>query len=288
MQNLHARVIIYDGIICDVRGKMKKNCTVTLKSFKFSHSCNKPNENLSTRHCHNEYEILYVAEGKGRYLIEGTEFALNPRTLVFIRPFEYHCVEVEANSVYERYILHFSDTFVLKELSDTLKKLVDDSDESSGMFYSPDLIPQIVVSAFDRFEEGALLEESEKEIYYKLLLSELLVLLSSLGNQKIAHDECDLGARVTRYINEYLEKDVSLDVIAKRFFVSKYYLCRAFKKHTGVSIHSYITQKRVVYAKQLIESGETASGAAYKVGFGDYSAFYRAYIKVIGKSPTSK
>jgi AraC-like DNA-binding protein len=41
-----------------------------------------------------------------------------------------------------------------------------------------------------------------------------------------------------------------------------------------------------MYAKQLIESGETASGAAYKVGFGDYSAFYRAYVRIIGKAPT--
>jgi AraC-like DNA-binding protein len=44
----------------------------------------------------------------------------------------------------------------------------------------------------------------------------------------------------------------------------------------------------VLYAKQLIESGETASSAAYKVGFGDYSSFYRAYVKVIGRSPTAE
>lgn len=268
---------------------MRKNCKVTLKSFKFSHVFNEPNnESLSTRHCHNEFEILYVAEGKGRYLIEGAEFELKPRTLVFIRPFEYHCVEVEGGSVYERYILHFSDSFIVSEISNTLKSLVGDVGDSSGMFYTPDLIPQIVLSAFDRFEEGAHLPENEKELYYKLLLSELLVLLSSLGNQKIAHDEFELGARVTRYINEYLVRDVSLDIIAKRFFVSKYYLCRAFKKYSGVSIHAYIMHKRVIYAKQLIESGETASGAAYKVGFGDYSAFYRAYVKILGKSPTSK
>ena len=267
---------------------MRKNCQISLKSFEFSHRSSKPNENLNIRHCHNEYEILYVAEGEGRYLIEGAEFNLKPRTLVFIRPFEYHCVEVEANSVYERYVLHFSDSFVVKEISEIFKKLVGDSDESSGVFYTPDSIPQTVVSMFDRFAEGIQLEESEKEAYFKLMVSQLLVLLSSVGNQKIAHDDCELGARVTRYINEYLERDVSLDVIAKRFFVSKYYLCRAFKKYSGVSIHSYITQKRVVYAKQIIESGETASRAAYKVGFGDYSAFYRAYMKVLGKSPTSK
>ena len=267
---------------------MRKDCQIDLKQFKFSHRRNEPTENLSTRHCHNDYEILYVSEGQGRYLIEGAEFDLKPRTLVFIRPFEYHCVEVKANSIYERYVLHFSDGFVVKEVAEILAKLSGESDESSGRFYSPDSIPQIVVSVFDRFEEASHLADSEKEHYFKLVLSELLVLLSSLGNQKIAHDECEIGARVARYINEYLERNVSLDIIAKKFFVSKYYLCRAFKKHSGVSIHSYITQKRVVYAKQLIESGETASGAAYKVGFGDYSAFYRAYIKVIGKSPTAK
>ena len=66
---------------------MRKNCTVALKSFKFSHTCNEPNnESLSTRHCHNEYEILYVADGKGRYLIEGAEFELKPRTLVLYAP----------------------------------------------------------------------------------------------------------------------------------------------------------------------------------------------------------
>ena len=91
-----------------------------------------------------------------------------------------------------------------------------------------------------------------------------------------------------RYLNENMTKDITLDDIATRFFVSKYYLCRAFKKHNGISIHGYINQKRVLYAKQLIESGESASGAAYRVGFGDYSAFYRAYVKIIGRSPTAQ
>ena len=113
-------------------------------------------------------------------------------------------------------------------------------------------------------------------------------MLSFVRNERISRDEFELGARVLKYVNEFLVRDLSLDVIAKRFFVSKFYLCRAFKKYTGASIHSYVTHKRVVYAKHLIESGETASGAAYKVGFGDYSAFYRAYVKIFGKPPSSK
>jgi AraC-like DNA-binding protein len=131
------------------------------------------------------------------------------------------------------------------------------------------------------------LPENEKSVYVKTLLSELIVFLSVSSGEQIQINEGELGARVIRYLNENLTRDMNLDTIARRFFVSKYYLCRAFKKHNGVSVHGYINHKRIMYAKQLIEQGDTASGAAYKVGFGDYSAFYRAYVKIIGKSPTA-
>ena len=98
----------------------------------------------------------------------------------------------------------------------------------------------------------------------------------------------ELGARVMRFLNENLDKDLSLDTISRHFFVSKYYLCRAFKRHNGISIHGYVNQKRVINAKRLIDSGESASVAAYKVGFGDYSAFFRAYVKIVGASPTAQ
>lgn len=258
------------------------------QSIEFSHSVHKATKSLNTRHCHDSYEILFVANGNGRYLVEGAEFSMRPRTLVLIKPFEYHCVEIDADSDYERYILHFNNTSVVKETFENLLSLADSESGESGTFFAPDAVSQTVVSMFDRFAEAEYLEGEAREKFLKLLLSELIILLSVAGNQKIAHDECDLGARLAKYINEYLERDISLDILAKRFFVSKYYLCRAFKKYSGVSIHSYITHKRVVYAKQLIDSGDTASGAAYKVGFGDYSAFYRAYVKVFGKSPASK
>lgn len=268
---------------------MTKNEIVTTFGFDYSHSIDvKATENLNTRHCHDSYEIILVTEGKGRFLIKGAEFELKPRTIALIRPFEYHCVEVDPNHVYERYVMHFTGANVVREAQDMLQRLADGSGEESGKFFPPDSVSQMIISLFDRFDTPTLIPDDDKESYYKILLSELIILLSASENQKIAHNEGALGAKVARYINDYLEKNISLDIIAKRFFVSKYYLCRSFKNYSGVSIHSYITHKRVVYAKQLIESGETASGAAYKVGFGDYSAFYRAYVKVLGKPPTSK
>ena len=88
-----------------------------------------------------------------------------------------------------------------------------------------------------------------------------------------------------KYIGEYITRDLTLDFLSKRFLVSKYYICRAFKKHNGISVHGYIVQKRIMLAKQLIESGIGAAVAAKQVGFCDYSAFYRAFVRIIGRPP---
>ena len=255
-------------------------------SYSYSRSAANP-ENLEIRHCHDSYEILYVSEGAGKYTVEGAEYPIRPRTLIVIPPFSYHCVSIKRDNAYARCVINFHPCDLTVEAQSLLSKFTQNQ-ESGGLFYSEDAVTPSIVSVFDRFEYSDSLPKEERALYLKLMLSELVLLLSVASNENIPSDEGELGARVIRYLNEHIYKDITLDKLAKRFFVSKYYLCRAFKKHNGISVHGYINQKRVMYAKQLIESGETASAAAYRVGFGDYSVFYRAYIKIIGRSPTSQ
>ncbi len=267
---------------------MDKTVRIDTKGVSYSHSvedCAK-REMLATRHCHDNYEILYVASGNGRYILEGSEFPLYPRTLVIIKPFEYHYVEIDKNVIYERYVVNFNLMGLSRETVAMLEKILGESSDKNGCFYRPGSISTKMASIFDRFEYANELPENERNIYVKLLLSEIILFLSVSSGQHIIRDEAELGAKVIRYINEYLDKKLTLDILARKFFISKYYLCRAFKEYSGVSIHSYINHKRVIYAKQLMDEGETASGAAYKVGFGDYSAFYRAYVKIVGAPPT--
>ena len=267
--------------------KMLKKCFYSIDNFDFSYTMdNQPPEKLDHRHCHDTYEILYVIDGRGRFMIEGTSFDIKPGTLLVIRPFEYHSMQLDDGSVYERYVIHFAKDYLVSDALALLNSILEGV-EGSGKMYPAVSLSKNVLPVFERFDTAEALPENERAIYVKTLLSELMVFLSVSGGEQIAINEGELGARVIRYLNENLSRDVSLDTLARRFFVSKYYLCRAFKKHNGVSVHGYINHKRVMYAKQLIEQGETASGAAYKVGFGDYSAFYRAYVKIIGKAPTA-
>ncbi len=252
--------------------------------FRYSSDESVPSH-VNGNHCHDSYEILYVLEGNGKYVIEGVEYPICPGTVLFAPPFSYHSVKIAEDLLYERYVLQFSAGNLTAKTQNLLTSLTN-SLAGVGCYYAADTLSPSILTVFERFSYADMLPEDEANEYRRLLASEIVLLLSVATRESIPRDEGELGARVIKYLNEHIEKNVSLDKLAKRFFVSKYYLCRAFKKHNGISVHGYINHKRVMYAKQLIEKGETASSAAYRVGFGDYSAFYRAYVKIVGRAPT--
>ncbi len=243
---------------------------------------------LDCCHCHEDYEILYVLRGEGCYVVEGDEYTMSEGTLMLIRPLKYHFVRIDSGVIYERYVVHFSPSALIPEAAALLEQMEEHAETGNGHFYPSHALPPSVMEAFARLSGIARMPHAMQSAYFKTLLSEIVLLLSTASAERLPNDNDDLSVRVLRYLNDHLEETIPLDSLARQFFVSKYYLCRAFKKHNGISIHMYVTQKRVMQAKRLIEAGESASSAAYRVGFGDYSAFYRAFVKVTGHSPVSK
>ncbi len=54
------------------------------------------------------------------------------------------------------------------------------------------------------------------------------------------------------------------------------------------SIHNYLSDKRLLAARDLIQSGLSATDACFRCGFRSYSAFSRAYGKLFGATPTGR
>ena len=61
-------------------------------------------------------------------------------------------------------------------------------------------------------------------------------------------------------------------------------MMRRFREETGTSIHNYLSDKRLLAARDLIQSGLSATDACFRCGFRSYSAFSRAY----GATPTGR
>lgn len=265
---------------------MKENCVISLGDIIVRYLCSDhPSESMQGDFCHERFEIVFLKSSCGTVVVEGKQYNLEPGSLILINPFAYHRIEQSLESDLEAWSLLFSKSSLSSSVADMLDAIIGETD-NSGKYYSAESISS-VGAVFERFQVAQDLPDNKRRAYVEMLVSELIILLSAYEGDSIAHSNDCLGARVVRYLNNRIEKNISLDKLARRFFVSKYHLCRAFKEYCGISVHSYINHKRIMYAKQLIEAGETASGAAEKVGFGDYSAFYRAYVKIVGKSPTA-
>ena len=91
--------------------------------------------------------------------------------------------------------------------------------------------------------------------------------------------------QVLSYINENFINELSVDALAERVFLSKDHFMRLFKAQTGTTVYAYVRQKRLMHAARMIREGVPAAKAAADSGFGDYSAFHRAFKESFGISP---
>jgi AraC-like DNA-binding protein len=90
---------------------------------------------------------------------------------------------------------------------------------------------------------------------------------------------------VLQYINVNLQNDLSIEALSQRFYISRYHFMRRFKEAAGYTIHSYVLQKRLGKAAELIGAGMIATEAALAVGFSDYSSFLRSFKLVFNLTP---
>lgn len=89
------------------------------------------------------------------------------------------------------------------------------------------------------------------------------------------------------YLDEHFTEKISLDALAERFFISKFYLTRVFKEQFGVSINTYLLNKRITKAKQLLRfSNEKLENIGYQCGLGAPHYFSRVFKQVEGITPS--
>ena len=66
-------------------------------------------EVLNKKHCHDSYEMLFVMQGEGKFVVEGKEYLLGPRRVMITKPLEYHYVTINPEIEYERYVIRFTE-----------------------------------------------------------------------------------------------------------------------------------------------------------------------------------
>jgi len=89
--------------------------------------------------------------------------------------------------------------------------------------------------------------------------------------------------QIKDYVDGNFQKKLSLDIIAREFYISKYHMAREFKKAYGIPLVNYIITKRITHAKGLLRFSDMQIEEIARVcGINDNSYFNKVFRKVEG------
>ena len=245
-------------------------------------------------HYHEFCKLLLLVSGRGGYVVDGQRYLLQPGDIVLVGSRSVHRPELESGAPYERIIMYISPEF--------LQKMSTADCDLWEIFQMP-AGHVLRLKETERKKIFTMVAALEKELsgdgYGREIISNahLLQLLVEIGRQRRRkdvhnpHPVIPENPRVLEwmaYIDRHLAEDLDMDTLAERFFISKYHMMRLFHRETGFTIHTYLLQRRLLAARQLIDKGMRATEACYRCGFRSYSSFTRAYNKHFGSTPTGR
>ena len=240
---------------------------------------------------HNYIEILYCRTSVGvEYLIGSDRYRLQKGDIVYVPPGVSHrpIMPEKLMTPYERDVLWVSTEFM-----DTFMQMYPDETVSQRDHSVPVRTAGTRWEFMgDLFRAGVLEEEQKKPGWEAAVMGNTLIIFAhmkriymerSAGTMKAEKPE--LLDRITAYIERNYPQHITIDELARQFYVSNSTISHLFKQKMGVSLYRYITQRRLIAAKSLIPKKIPMEEIAAQVGFADYSTFYRAFRQEYGISP---
>lgn len=248
-----------------------------------------------TYHNHDFYEVLYFISGNLNYMIEGTTYKLRPGDILLTHNKEMHKPIIDFSKPYERYILWINPRFI-RELSDNsvdLSSCFELASQNNSHLLRPSSTMHLFISnLFKSLVDTDSDDSFGNSLLQKSYITTLLIYLNRISSENLYEIEYEsdydpIINAIIQYINDNLHESISLDDIANEFYLSKYHLCRIFKKNVGLTIYQYIMKKRLIIAKSLLISGSSVRSAYINSGFSDYSNFLKSFKNEFGVSPKS-
>lgn len=243
-------------------------------------------------HYHDFDKITIFLKGKVSYMIEGKSYELKPYDIVLVRHNDIHRLVADTSVPYDRIIVYISVNFMNAYKTDSydLSYCFQKAEaEHSNVLRIPSLEKSSLFRSISRLEKSFKDDGYAAELFRQVLFLEFMIHLNRAAMKNrlefIDTDNCNSKILdILQYINENLDKELGIEVLAKRFYLSKYYMMRLFKQETGYTLGQYTSQTRLLLAKELLLSGVSGTQACFDCGFKDYSTFSRAYRKFFGES----
>ena len=259
------------------------------ESFHYFHLRDSAGQELDF-HFHEFDKLVILLSGSVNYLVEDQSYALPPWSVLLVRHHTIHKAVIDRTLPYERIILYLDRKYFERAFPGAgLMDCFDQADRRRRhLLTAEEGQLEELKSAIDACERALKDERLGAQTMRETLIIQLLIHVNRLHEASPLRAEPQSDPKlqpVLSYINEHLRETLTVEALAERFYMSPYHFMRLFKAQTGSTVHAYVRQKRLMNAARLIREGVPAAKAAAESGYGDYSAFHRAFRESFGVSP---
>ena len=246
-------------------------------------------------HCHDFYELYIHFHGAKHYCIDNKVYPIDANHLMIIPPFRMHgLIGDHILEDYDRCFLYISpsmlkicggsqinlDTFFTQYTQQgtcQFRMTVEEGAQCRAILASLQNT-QDSSSALARFDNYA------KLVQFMSIICQVISRSNETVEPIVVNEAMQ---EVLAYINHNYTSTIKLESLARQFGVSVSFLSHEFVKYTGRSVYDYVLHRRVLQAKEMINSAMPLGEVAYQCGFNDYSSFLRAFTKLAGMSPSA-
>ena len=243
------------------------------------HFCLAPEKDWSHgRHRFEQCKFYFILDGECKIYIEGKEYRAKAGDWFFIPAMAEHAYSNEKTKKFQKYWLHF-DLYPNAEIFNALN------------------LPYIVKvkkgCKAEKIFKGLIKASTSDNLTDKLIVKSSIINLISEYIKSANSDGINVLSRaderldnLLRFINENLEKTLSNQLLAEKYFAHPNHFIRAFRDKTGVTPAKYIKTQRMAAAKILLESTDlTIAEIAEKVGIIDDAHFSRSFKEYYNMPP---
>ena len=240
-------------------------------------------------HYHDFHKVIIFLSGKAAYHIEGKSYYLKPWDILLVNRHAIHKPEIDFSVPYERFVLWIRDDIKSTELLRCFQKAID---RSYNLIRLDSDTQEKLKQLLYELEAALKDEKFGSDLLGSALFTQFMVYVNRIFLEKqYIYDAHSYSSdsqieELLRYINHNLTEDLSIETLARKYYLSKYHMMRKFKEETGYTIHNYIISKRLLLARTKISEGTPILKASQLSGFSDYTTFSRAYKKQFGTAPS--
>lgn len=236
-------------------------------------------------HNHTFYEVMYCRDGEVTLLLNQRRCRFKKGDIAVIPPGISHqpLFNDDFRPPYDRLVMWMSPR--VPELMMPGEKLQEDAFVLRGDRYSTESLGALFTLAC---REG-----SDRQPGWNAavlgLTTQIMVRIHRMATQQEhaepEHQTPKLLDRIVLYIDENLSRKITLGDTAKAFLVSESTITKLFRAELNESFYRFVTQRRLLKAKTLMADGMDLQEIYPRVGYGDYSAFFRAFKQEVGITP---